>query len=182
MKHWTTKIIDRVFVVIGALIFLQMPLFMQQYQLQLVGHVDELQWQIDSIREVAFESGKTLEQFIQKFTSSDDRDFSRQGEIMSQMVARWEKMSAALKALSQASVISRPMTFMFYFQYDVGRSAIKSFTFGIPFNFEGLCYAVLGMIAGYFAFRALSRLGACLFASKQPRYHLRSDLQEQQAQ
>lgn len=170
MKQWTAKIMDRFFVVVFALIFLQLPLFMQHYQQNLVGHVDELQWQIDSMREVAFESGKTLEQFIEKFVTSDDQDFSGQGEVMSKMVIRWEKMSASLQALTHASVLARPLLFLFHLRWDIASSSYKNFTFGIPFSLEGVIYAAVGMLVGYFVFRVFSRMFGRVFSSNRPRH------------
>lgn len=171
MKQWTAKILDRFFVVFFALIFLQLPLYMQHYQQNLVGHVDELQWQIDSMREVAFESGKTLEQFIQKFVGSEDKDFSGQGELMTQMVTRWEKMSASLQSLIHASVVTRPLLFLFHLRADVASSSFRTFTFGIPFTLEGVIYAATGMLVGYFVYRAFSRVFGRVFRSKNHRHH-----------
>src|SRR5437868_3357216 len=98
-----SKIMDRLFVVAGALIFVQAPLLMHQYRTQLRGHVAELQIQVSMMRHHAQETGKTLEQYIHKFVSSSDTDFSYQGQLMKGMVARLESLSGGLFEMDHAT-------------------------------------------------------------------------------
>lgn len=150
------KILDHLLVVFTALLFLQVPLFMHQYQLQLVGHVAELQWQVDHMRQSAAQSGKDLDQYTRKFIDSDDPDFSRQGAMMQHIQKRWNKQSRALFQLNKASLFLRPWVFLFYFQWDIATSTVATFEPGIPLSGEGLIYALIGMGAGYGLYRLLA--------------------------
>lgn len=152
------KILDHLFVVAGALFFIQIPLFMQQYRLQLVGRVAELRLLVEEMQSRAGDSGRTLQELILKFSSSSDSDFSLQGSVMQAIVERWKSLSEALNALEHASVFSRPFQFIAHFHYDVARSTWESFELGIPLTFEGLVYALVGMWIGYLCFVALNRL------------------------
>lgn len=53
MIKWIGGLIDRIFAVVGALACLQFPLFLQQYQQHLSGHVVELQIQIQAMQRAA---------------------------------------------------------------------------------------------------------------------------------
>lgn len=164
MFKWISALLDRICVVIGAFIFSQIPLFMQQYRLQLAGHVAELRFQVGLMQQVALSSGKTLEQFIQKFTQSSDVDFASQGQIMSAMVSRLQTLSEGLAALNNASVLSRPYEFFIHYQQDIGRAAFESFEMGIPFTYEGLVYALVGIVVGYLFYCLLCQ---CFFKFNQ---------------
>lgn len=178
MFRWMGKILDRLFVVAGALLFLQLPLFMQQYRLQLTGHVAELKLQVTAMQQRAQMTGKTLEQFIQKFQNSSDADFAHQGQIMTNMVDRMHDLSDGLFALDHASVLSRPFQFLAHFHYDIVRSTMRTFEMGITFTLEGLVYALAGMIIGYLIFLAVSRLCFSIYTqcSSKKKSVLKSDL------
>lgn len=163
MGKWISSIIDRIFVVIGALIFLQMPLFMHQYQMQLVGHVAELQWQVDWMHKAAMESGKTLDGYIKKFANNSDKDFVRQGEMMEVVVKRWHQLSTGLQELQNASVFTKPVVFVYHLNYDIMKSTLQSFVVGMPLTMEGGIYALFGMFVGYLFYLLFSRLVWLLF-------------------
>lgn len=152
MMQWLSKIIDRIFVVAGALLLLQAPLFMQEYHQQLAGRVAELHLQIEAMQKAATDSGKTLGQFVQKFVQSSDSDFSRQGQIMEKMVLRYQNLSGNLTALDLATVWARPFVFVQYLNYDVALSTLHGFSVGIPLTFEGIIFAFAGMLLGYGVF------------------------------
>lgn len=155
---FVSNILDRIFVVLGALIFVQIPLFIQQYHQQLSGHVAELRLQVEVMRDAALHSGKTLEQYIKKFVDSKDVDFSRQGQIMSDMVERFHQLADSLKALDSASVITRPFEFLWHYKYDISSDTFEKFSIGLPLTFEGLVYLLLGMGMGYLLYALLRSL------------------------
>src|ERR1700675_1311335 len=105
---WIAGIFDKLLALIGALVLSQAPVFMQAYIHQLSGHVAELQWQMDSMQRVAAQSGKTLDQFVQKFLASTDLDFALQGQVMQGIIERWHNYSDGLLALQHATVWTRP--------------------------------------------------------------------------
>lgn len=158
MLRWIPKILDRVFVVAGALFFSQAPMYMQQYQQQLIGRVAELQWQVDSMRHAADRSNRSLEQYVHKFMTSEDIDFSQQGEIMNSTVERWRSLSFSLNAFQQASIVTRPFVFVANLNYDIAISTLQHFEMGIAFTTEGLIYGLLGMFIGFLIFAIISKV------------------------
>lgn len=156
MKIFLRRILDRVFVVLGAFLFCQFPLFIHHYEQQLIGHVEELRFQVDLMHETALRSGKNVNQYVQKFIDHEDQDFSDQGKSMKRMLARFDKLSTALMKLQNASLLSRPVLFLVYVQWDIFKSTVKTFEPGIPFTTEGVYYALLGMVTGFAFFYVLA--------------------------
>lgn len=150
------NILDRLCVLGGAFIGSQIPAFMQQYIQRLSGHVDELQHVIRHLEFAAAHSGKTLEQYIQKFLSSVDIDFIHQGEFMQKTLVRWEELNLTLYHLTHSSLWVRPYLFLKELQYDIAQSVLASFQSSLNLNPEGLCYAGTGMLIGWLFFKALS--------------------------
>jgi Protein of unknown function (DUF2937) len=157
MGSWFGGFLDRVFSVGGAFIFSQIPFFIQQYQQNLSGRLDELTKHVQQMRDAAKLSGKTLHQYIVKFLQSGDADFSRQGQIIQEMVDRWKELTNSSLALNEASPLTRPWEFVSHFNLEIAQSTLKSYSFGLPLTIEGLCYALVGMGAGYALFKGLSK-------------------------
>lgn len=151
---WLAGLLDRAFVVVGAIIFAQLPLFMQEYSQQLVGRTAEMHLQVNAMRQAAGLSGKTLEQLIQKFLGNVDSDVVRQGEVMQALVGRWHHLSEALSAMQESTLWSRPFVFLFHLNTDVFSSTLHQFHLGLPLNLEGGIYALFGMGCGYVIFMA----------------------------
>lgn len=168
MLKWLAGILDRVFAVIGALLFLQAPMFMMQYVHNLAGHVAELQLQMELMRKTAASTGKTLEQYVSKFMSNSDPDFSKQGEIMQGMIDRWENLSSGLHSLMSSNVFARPFVFMYHFDYSVAKDTYSHFQFGLTFSLEGIVYSMIGLVIGYFIFRLLALIASLFVPKKEP--------------
>jgi hypothetical protein len=158
MTTWLPKFIVKVFVVIGALLLLQAPLFMQECRQQLSGHVLELRLQVNNMKQAASGSGKTLDEFIEKFRRNGDSDFARQGEVMHQMVSRFQSLSKALSSLDQSNVFTRPFVFLWHFNYDIASATFGAFALGIPLTFEAVVYCLVGIFIGYGIFVLLAKL------------------------
>jgi len=158
MIKWVGGLLDRLLAVSGALLFSQAPLYMHHYQQQLSGHVNELIYQVDIMRQAASASGKSLAQFIRKFLESTDADFVRQGNIMNDMALRTQKLSDALSTLDSASIFSKPFLFLTHLDLKIAKASYQSFNIGIPLTYEGLTYALMGMGMGFLIFFTLKQL------------------------
>ena len=171
MFRWCGKLIDRILVVTGALIFAQAPLFMQQYSHRLAGHVAELRYQLNQLRIVAENSGKSFEAYIQKFLDAGDADFVGQGELMQGMITRSNDLSQSLSAITEASPLTRPFAFLSNFDTDILQGTLQSFTIGVPLTLESGLYALVGILVGYGIYRILCRIVCTigrLFRRKKP--------------
>ena len=153
MKERAIDLLDRIFAVIGAFLFAQIPQFYQQYTTLLSGHLAELAFQIAQMEASAKSTDKTLNQLIQKFLASKDTDFYNQGVFMKTIVDRWTNFMDAMLALNEASFLGRPFTFIKYFDWQVSKETFHQFTFGFSFTIESLLYAIVGIFIGYLIFQ-----------------------------
>ncbi len=135
-------------VVVGTLVLMQFPLFMKSYELQLMGHKEEVEWHVGRMRETASSSGKNLDQYIRKFVENGDEDFARQGVAMRTMVSRAKSFRTALEALQKADIFMRPLLFVTHLDREIAWSTARSFQPGIPLTIEGATYASIGFILG----------------------------------
>lgn len=149
MVNRFSRILDKICLCIGALLFSQFPLFIQYYTQQLSGRVFELQRQVEATRQVAMQSGKDVDQYIQKFLSSSDLDFVLQGQLMQQLIFRWNYYSEGLFALEHATLWMQPVNFVRYFDWSIARSTYENYSTGFTLNSQGLLFAGAGMIIGY---------------------------------
>ena len=151
------SLMDRLSIVAGAFIGSQIPQFMQQYKQRLAGHVDALQKIIHQLRQIASFSQKSLEEYIQKFRESADSDFARQGDFMQGILTRWQELHQTLEHLTQSPFWLQPYYFLKDFQADIARSTLDSFQPGLNLTVEGICYAGVGMITGWFFYQMISK-------------------------
>ena len=111
------------------------------------------------MRESAIASGKTLEEYIQKFIDATDADFARQGNAMQLMHVRERRLSKALLELQRATVYAHPFIFLAYLDKEIALSTMHAFEPGIALTMESLCYVCLGILVGYLT-------GICLINPK----------------
>ena len=173
MFKWLNGLIDRIFVVAGAVLFSQAPHFYQQYLQRLGGHVEELKLQTAALQQAAAKSGKTFGEVIQKFLSNTDLDFAAQGEVLQSMFTRYSDLNHAYSSLANATVFTRPFVFLKYFQFDIAKMTLADFTFGLTLTVEAGVYALAGMMFGYFLYRGLAAVFikmSCLITGRKHRH------------
>jgi hypothetical protein len=124
--------------------------------MHLAGRVDELQYQVLLMREAATQSGKTLKEFIAKFSENSDLDFSRQGEIMQGMVQRLASFSETLASLLNANFLTRPFKFLFHLDWSIVKSTFATYKIGLFLTFESLIYGLIGVVVGYYLYQTIS--------------------------
>lgn len=141
----------------GALIFSQFPMFLQQYQIRLSGHVEELEQQVKAMRHTAELSGKSLSEYIHKFLHSQDFDFVNQGLFMEGMLNRLRSLQNAFQTIQESSVVTKPIEFIVHFKQDIANSTLNTFVPGFSFSLEEFFYILLGIVAGVCVYRILRR-------------------------
>ena len=167
-------ILDRIFSVIGAAVFSQIPEFIQQYIQRLGGHVDEAQHQVELIREAAQSSGQTLGTYIEIFITHTDPSIVHQGQLIQRTIERAEESTDALQAIKAASVFTKPFVFLAEIKYSIARAALGDFQPAIPLTLEGLIYAFIGLCFGLAFYQFVLKLPIRLIKKKR-RYALMGD-------
>ena len=139
------RILDRIFSVIGAVAFSQIPEFIQQYIQRLGGHVDEAQYQVELIRKAAQSSGHTLSNYIELFIPHTDPSVVQQGQLIQRTIERARELAEALQAIKEASVFTRPFVFLANIKYPIAKATLEDFQPALPLSIESLIYAFIGL-------------------------------------
>ncbi len=147
--RFIVTLFDRIFLILGVLVGAQIPLFMQQYIQRLSGHVTELNRFVSNLRLLANQSNKNLTQYIEKFQTSSDLDFSNHGIFMLEVVKRQEQMNNALQNLLNSPTWKKLYFFFQNLQYEVAQKTWESFQPGLTLTVEGLSYMALGGVISF---------------------------------
>ena len=139
-------LLDRVLCVAGAVLFSQLPEFMQQYLQRLEGHLDEARLQLGKFRQAAEQSGMTLDQLVASTGGRGDAPAARLGSVVADTAARVERLAAADQALRGASPLGRPFAFIAHLDLPIARATWSIYRPAVPTTLEGLAYAALGML------------------------------------
>ncbi len=138
--------LDRVLCVAGAVIFSQIPEFIQQYLQRLGGHLDEARRQLAHFRHVAAESGLTLERLIDQTRTNADPAVAKLSGVMTETATRVRELEQAQAAISGASLWSRPFVFLQHMDRGIAHATWNIFQPAVPTTAEGFFYAGLGML------------------------------------
>ena len=136
---------DRICSVVLILLFCQLPLFIQQYEMRLSGHVAESARLVQDLEKSAALTHKSLQAYIDKFLQQEDRDFASSGQVMQKTVRRYGDLRIALSSLEHAGPIKRPFVFIAHLQGDVFQESLHNFTPGFSLTLETIAYGVMGL-------------------------------------
>jgi hypothetical protein len=139
-------LLDRALCVTGAVVFSQIPEFMQQYLQRLGGHLDEARRHLVEFQQTAAQAGLTLDRFISQTGANADPAVARLGGVMTDTVARVDTLEAAQAAMQHASLWSRPFVFLQHIDLPIARGTWTIFKPAVPTTAEGLVYALAGML------------------------------------
>lgn len=139
-------LLDRALCVIGAVLFAQMPEFMQQYLQRLGGHLDEARRHLRQFQQTAAQSGLTLDRLISQTNANTDPAVARLGGVMTETIGRVHSLEAAQAALANASLWSRPFVFLRHIDFGIAQATWAIFKPAVPTTIEGLVYAMAGML------------------------------------
>ena len=139
-------LLDRTLCVLGAVLFSQIPEFMQQYLQRLGGHLDEARRQLQQFQDTAAQSGLTLDRFIAQTAATAEPAVARLSGVMTETVARVDNLAAAQAALEHATMWSRPFVFLRHLDPAIARATGVIFKPAVPTTLEGLAYALAGML------------------------------------
>jgi hypothetical protein len=140
------RLADRVLCVAGAVLFSQLPEFMQQYLQRLEGHLDEARLQLERFRDAASKSGMTLDQLIAGAGQNPDPAMGRLGGVVGGAVERAGQLGAADDALRHATAWTRPFVFAAHADWSIAKATWAIYRPAVPTTAEGFSYAVAGIV------------------------------------
>jgi len=139
-------LLDRVLCVSGAVLFSQVPEFMQQYLQRLEGHLDEARLAVEKFRDAAAQAGMTLDQLVSSAAQNPDPAMGKLGGVVHEAVARVDTLAAADAALRGASILTRPFVFLSRADWGIARATLNIYKPAVPTTAEGLAYSAIGII------------------------------------
>ena len=139
-------LLDRLLCVAGAVLFAQVPEFIQQYLQRLGGHLDEARRQLEQLKDAAAQSGLTLDQLIADTTANADPAVARLGGVVHAASARVETLASADDAIRHASLFTKPFVFLRHLDPSIAHATLSIFRPAVPTTIEGLVYALAGMV------------------------------------
>lgn len=157
LRTWLDGLVDRVLAVAGAVLFSQAPEFFQQYLQRLGGHLDEARRTLAQFEHTASEAGLTLDKFINQTATNYDSAVARLAQVMSDALARVQHLDTAFTALRDASAWTRPFAFLRHLDAGIARATWTDYKPAVPTTFEGLIYAVVGMLVFLAVYHLLFR-------------------------
>ncbi|MEL6252222.1 MAG: DUF2937 family protein [Bacteroidota bacterium] len=135
---------ERIFTVILAVIFAQAPVYMNQYTHVLAGAQKESETTYLDLENRAAGYDQTVEAFLNDLMQNEDPRVKDNAEVSWNTVKRYLDYDKALKSLRNSNAFTRPFNFLRHLDGRI-RSAVK-FSPSLPLNFEGLIYAILGVL------------------------------------
>lgn len=148
----------RLLLVFCAGVFSQFPVFVNQYLIRIDGHCSELDCQIRVLEKIAGDSGKSLNQYIEKFLQQADKDFLAQGAYLQGLVERRSKLFAAKEELARASPALRPLHFFRKIDKAIASETWGGFVPGLYWTKDVLIWAAMGAGCGLLFAWLLGRL------------------------
>lgn len=139
-------LLERALCVAGAVLFSQIPEFMQQYVQRLGGHLDEARRQLEQMRSAAVQSGATLDQLIASASANPDPAIARLGQVVRETAHRVDVLAGDSQAIRGASAFTRPFVFLRHLDPAIVRATWAIFRPAVPTTIEGLTYAFAGMV------------------------------------
>jgi hypothetical protein len=139
-------LIDRLVCVVGAVLFSQLPEFIQQYLQRLGGHLDEARRQLEQFQAIAAKAGLTFHQLVANSLASTEPTVARLGGVMRDTADRVDALAAADAAIRHASIFTRPLVFLRHIDLSVAHATWTIFRPAVPTTVEGMVYAACGVL------------------------------------
>ncbi len=142
-------ILDRLFCILGAVALSQFPQFFGQYMQRLGGHLAEARLALAQYEAAAKALGLTLEDYIQEHLDSASPVFVSSGEVIRALLERVQHLELSYQALQDATIYNRWFVFLREVDWSIASGTWENFMPGVPTTFEGLTYALAGLLLGW---------------------------------
>lgn len=136
----------------------QAPEIMQQYEQRLGGAVEELLTVVEDFDADAASEGLTRDAALEQYETSEEGFFNKRGESMTRTMHRFQALTDHRQALSDSSLVQRPVLFMKYRDSKLLEGTLSDYKPAIPATTEGAIYGGAGFLLGSGLILLLGRL------------------------
>lgn len=164
------SILDRISGLLGAFVLSQFPQFFSQYMQRLGGHLREAERTLDQYLRASRSLGLTLQEYIDHHMVSQERVYSRSGEVITQLIDRYYALEESTRILQEATPLNRWFYFIREGDWMIVQQTWQDYTPGVPTTWEGAIYALTGLLLGWGIFSGIRGLVRRLFFRKRSRF------------
>jgi hypothetical protein len=150
------ELFDRIVCIAFAILFAQLPVYINQYIDVLSGALTEARILYSDVEQQAGQMGMSVDDFIRHHLDNADEVFIKSGEVYSRAVTRYQAYDEAFTALTSASVWTRPFVFLSKQDPELRKAVV--FDAGLPLNLEGAIYALAGLLVALLILGIVRRL------------------------
>lgn len=152
------RIIDFAGAGLGAATLSQGPGFISAYTQNVAGALKEATISKEHWQNLADQfSGGSLEKLANLYSSSKEALSQKTGNLVEYTVDRFDHLSNIYQGLTTSDMISSPINFVKNFDPEIAKSAIDNYALAINLTPEGICYAGVGALGGYFITKGLRK-------------------------
>lgn len=141
----------------GAVGFSQFPEFSQQYVQRLGGAVDELQQFVAEFDADAAEAGMDRAGALADLAQGGTFGAAR-AETMTNTIARFDRLAESYRLIKDAGPFMRAYSVAHLNDGEIARATYDDFRPALPLTFEGLFFAIAGLLAGALSVGGLGAL------------------------
>jgi|SRR6266487_3200308 hypothetical protein len=145
-----------VFAIVPALLFAQIPEYMQQYYQRIGGAVDELDRIVQHFDEDSRRSGYDRASALGLMANNSERLIRDQALRMNENIARLDRLRKQQQTMREGSAFERFATFVTSYDPPLAQRTWDAYKFGLPLSVDGIVFALVGYV--------LSLLGMLLLA------------------
>lgn len=127
----------------------QFPEYTQQYEQRLGGAVDELRAIVSDFDASAVRAGLSREEALAVYDEAGHDFLVDRGRDMRTVFARYERLSAHMNDIANASSLERLTDMARYYDPEIGARALEAYSPAVPVTPEGLTLGGAGVVAGY---------------------------------
>ena len=144
---------DRIFAVVFAILFIQIPHIIQLYIHLLRGALAEAKRNIAGWQKAASEFGLSLDEYTKQFLNHENPVTQSAGKKIQDDLTRFNDYRAALDSIESSAVWEKPFAFVGHVDWELLNQMI--FKPGMSFTLEAAIYGLIGMLFGIILFYLL---------------------------
>lgn len=143
------RVLTGALIIVGAIVFSQLPEFAQQYRQRIGGAVDELRTFVTRFDADAKSQGLTRNEAMSRHLVSADELFRKRGLAMQDTIDRLDRLSMQQRAMTDPSSFVRLVNFVAYADGELASNTFNTFEPAVPVTVEGGIMALIGAAFGW---------------------------------
>lgn len=149
------RLLTGALIVVGAVVFSQLPEFAQQYRQRIGGAVDELRTFVVRFDADAQSQGLSRSEALSRHLVSTDELFRKRGAAMQDTMDRLDRLSTQQRAMTDPCSFVRLVNFAAYADRELARNTFNTYEPAVPVTVEGGVMALIGAALGWIIARIL---------------------------